>query len=256
MSHNVCFAFSMHKAGSTLFYNLLNRAMHRANELGLANTLRYVSIPDRLFNAGVPEQVLTDPEFPLKHNEKVADEHTLYGGFRFVPAFATDEFLADKRVMVLVRDPRDVLTSLYFSLQKSHRIPVGEAGAVMTEHKERVLTEHIDQFVSRMARKGQWLRRFTRLGELKDLGVSWRYEDIVFDKARWLDEILDYLEIDLPAESRHQFVSAEDIRPDQEDADKHIRQVTPGDHKRKLKAETIAELNAIFSDTLRVWGYS
>ncbi|HEX6828842.1 MAG TPA: hypothetical protein VF104_07670, partial [Burkholderiales bacterium] len=159
MSQDICFAFSMHKAGSTLFYNLLNRAMHRANELGLANALRYVSIPDQLFNAGVDERVLDDPEFPQKHNRSVNDDRTLYGGFRFVPAFATNGFLAGKRVMMLVRDPRDAMTSLYFSVQKSHRMPVGEAGVAMAENRELALRQDIDQFILRAARKGVWVAR-------------------------------------------------------------------------------------------------
>lgn len=255
MSKNICFAFSIHKAGSTLFYNLLRRSMFRAGELGVENALRYVSIPDDLFNAGVPEQVLANPNFRHDHNLCFDDDRTLYGGFRFVPAFATDEFLTGRKIMTLVRDPRDVLTSLYFSQQKSHRIPTGEWGLAMAEDRAKALSEEIDEFVLRQARDGLWAERFSRLGGLKGQGISWRYEDIVFDKARWLDEILHHLDVDLPASSREEFVSAEDVRPNQENAESHIRQVTPGDHRRKLKAETIDELNGIFASTLKAWDY-
>ncbi len=255
MKPSICFAFSIHKSGSTLFYNLLNRAMHRAGELGIGNALRYVSISDQLFNAGVPETVLMAPAFPQTHNQRFDEDGTLYGGFRFVPAFATNEFLAGKRIMVLVRDPRDVLTSLYFSQKKSHRVPVGEGGAFMEKLREQTQREDVDEFALRVARRGPWAARFARITEIRSLGASWRYEDVVFEKARWLDEILAYLEIDLPKASRDEFVRAEDIRPDHEDADKHIRQVTPGDHKRKLRADTIDELNHIFCDTLEALGY-
>lgn len=254
MSNNICFAFSIHKAGSTLFYNLLQRSMYRANELKIKNALRYVSIPDNLFNAGVSEGELIDRDFPNKHNIDVAAAGTLYGGFRFVPGFATDGFLADKPVMVLLRDPRDAMTSLYFSTQKSHRVPTGEAGKIMEKLRATAQVQDIDEFVLARATP-QLAARFSRLGAIRNLGVSWRYEDIVFEKARWLDEILSYLDIDLPADSRKEFVAAEDIKPENENVDQHIRQVSPGDHKRKLRPETIEKLNVIFKDTLETWNY-
>jgi hypothetical protein len=255
MNSNICFAFSIHKAGSTLFYNLLRRAMDRAQELGIANRMRYVSIPDNLFNSGVPEKVLMEPDFPQKHKLTFDEDNTLYGGFRFVPAFANDAFLAGKRTMVLVRDPRDALTSLYYSVKKSHRVPVGEAGTRMENARAQALAMGVDEFILFTVRQNQWSTRFARLGEIRNMGKAWRYEDVVFDKARWLDEILAYLDMDLPASIRAEIVSAEDIRPDQENAESHIRQVAPGDHKRKLKAETIEELNRVFRSTFDAWGY-
>lgn len=251
----ICFAFSIHKAGSTLFYNLLLRAMQRAQVLGLANAYRYLSIPDALFNAGVPEKVLEDPDFSMKHNQGLDEGGTLYGGFRFVPSFATDAFLGGKRVMVLVRDPRDVLTSLYFSVQRSHRIPAGEAGVILERQRAWALSESIDDYVLHHARHRHWRARFARLNQIKGLGRSWRYEDVVFAKGPWLDAILDYLQVDLPRCDRDEIVLAEDLRPEREDPDSHVRQVAPGDHRRKLRPETIEELSRLFADTLAVWGY-
>ena len=37
---------------------------------------------------------------------------------------------------------------------------------------------------------------------------------------------------------------------------KHKRQVTPGDHRRKLKPETIAKLNTDLADILTRYGYA
>lgn len=251
-----CFAFSLHKAGSTLFYKMLSAALGSVVRPGGDPVLRYVSIPDQLFNSGVPENVLADVEFVRKHGVRFDDPGTLYGGFRFAPAFATDEFLAGRRVMVLVRDPRDVLTSLYFAQQKSHGIPAGEAGIAMAKEREFVQREQIDEFVLRQARQGNWVKRYDRLTELARFGVSWRYEDVVFDKARWLDEMLAYLDVSLPKDVRRRIVEAEDVVPASEDASRHVRQVSPGDHRRKLKPETIAELDRIFADVLADWEYA
>jgi hypothetical protein len=47
-----------------------------------------------------------------------------------------------------------------------------------------------------------------------------------------------------------------DIFPGQEDPSAHIRKVTPGDYKQKLKPETIAQLNDFFQDILSRYQYS
>jgi hypothetical protein len=35
----------------------------------------------------------------------------------------------------------------------------------------------------------------------------------------------------------------------------HVRHVTPGDHRSKLKSATVDQLNVIFRETLGVLGY-
>lgn len=47
-----------------------------------------------------------------------------------------------------------------------------------------------------------------------------------------------------------------DRRPAQERPDKHVRRVTPGDHREKLQPATIARLNEAFGDVLERFGYS
>lgn len=250
-----CFAFSIHKAGSTLFYKLLSRAMDMARRYRVANALRYQSVPDRLFKTGIPEIVLLEPDFPTTHRISFADPDTLYGGFRFVPGFASDEFLSGYRVMTLVRDPRDTLTSLYYSVAGSHVIPPGEEGQRMLAWRAQVQAMGIDDFVRQEASKPTRQQFFSRLAQVRHLGKAWRYEDVVFDKGRWLDEILAYLEVDLPRLARREIVTAEEIRPAAEDPARHVRQVTPGDHRRKLIPETIAVLDDIFGNVLDDWGY-
>jgi hypothetical protein len=44
-------------------------------------------------------------------------------------------------------------------------------------------------------------------------------------------------------------------RGKQEDPGNHHRQVTPGDHKRKLQNETVEYLNDYLSDVLQGFGY-
>ncbi len=248
------FAFSLHKSGSTLFYNLLRSVARRSQNADCGRTLSYVSIPDQLFNEGIPGKVLLDPGFtpdvPLDGTD------TIYGGFRFVPGFINEAHLKDAGTMILVRDPRDLLTSLYFSVLKSHRVPGGEAGEQMMRLREKAQEMGIDWFVLSRARNQDWVERFERISSLRSAGKSWRYEDVVFSKSSWFDEILEYLRLDLPAGVRKAMVERVDIVPESDRPDEHVRQVRPGDHRRKLKPETIEELNDIFGVTLKTWGYS
>jgi hypothetical protein len=180
---------------------------------------------------------------------------TIYGGFRIVPDFLDDRHLAGAGLMLLVRDPRDVLTSLYFSITKSHVIPPGEAGREMQTLRDRSAVQTIDHFVLTQARDVDWVERYRRLDSLRSRGKAWRYEDVVYDKARWLDDILACLALDLPASHRRELVRQEDVVPASERPTEHVRQVAPGDHKRKLRNETIKKLGAIFAETLDAWGY-
>jgi hypothetical protein len=148
------------------------------------------------------------------------------------------------------------MTSLYFSVLKSHRLPGGEAGEQFQRMRQRAQEMGIDAFVLSRARKQDWAQRYDRISALRARGKSWRYEDIVFNKASWLDEMLEYLGLDLPYRHRKALVDKVDIVPQADRPDEHVRQVRPGDSQRKLKPETIEELNGIFATAIREWGYS
>jgi hypothetical protein len=46
-----------------------------------------------------------------------------YSGFREFPRFLSPHLLTGKKALMMVRDPRDILTSLYFANGFSHRPP-------------------------------------------------------------------------------------------------------------------------------------
>jgi hypothetical protein len=61
------------------------------------------------------------------------------------------------------------------------------------------------------------------------------------------------------ADGTYQFVAnrrAKSVKPVGEDIRSHMRKVTPGDYREKLRPETIAELNRRFSEVLDALGYS
>jgi hypothetical protein len=83
----------------------------------------------------------------------------------------------------------------------------------------------------------------------------YRYEDVIFDKLTWTQDMLDYLKFDVPARLVEAVVARNDIVPDDEAPLEHIRHVTPGDHRHKLQPQTIAALNEVFGGVLERFGY-
>jgi hypothetical protein len=87
---------------------------------------------------------------------------------------------------------------------------------------------------------------------------SWkiyRYEDVIFNKANWLRDLADYLDMDVPAEALCLLAKSVDHVPSVENPHAHIRQVAPGNHERHLSRLTIIKLNETLADVLHRFGY-
>lgn len=182
-------------------------------------------------------------------------EGQAYGGFRNLP-WPLPDFAANRTVF-LARDPRDALTSLYFSVAYSHRPPGSTDGAAMLERFEQRRSEvramSIDAFV--LEEVAGFARRVEEtLGHLRAHRL-YRYEDVIFDKQAWAADMLDYLGLSLPERRVAKIVERNDILPRDEDPRAHIRRVTPGDHREKLQASTIARLDDGLAPLLERLGY-
>lgn len=159
------------------------------------------------------------------------------------------------RKVLVVRDPRDILVSQYFSIAASHQTPGTAKRAEFLQRRERARRIGIDAYVLERAPVVQTvLRRY--VDELLPVPgtVVTTYEELVTDPGRWLRRTLGFL--DLPAEED---VVAELVAasrpPAQEDVHAKRRQVTPGDHRRKLAAGTIAALDELLAPELDAFGY-
>jgi hypothetical protein len=153
-----------------------------------------------------------------------------------------------------------MLTSLYFSLAQSHRPPgLGAGGALAAAFEEKRQEANridIDEFALGSARvvAGQY-----RAVERKLHGIPhklYRYEDIIFDKLAWTNDMLAYLNLSVRAAVVERAVAKNDVRPEVEDMAQHVRRVVPGDHVEKLKPATIEQLNAQLAPILQTYGYA
>ncbi|HRK95740.1 MAG TPA: sulfotransferase domain-containing protein, partial [Rhodospirillales bacterium] len=161
--------------------------------------------------------------------------------------------------VLMVRDPRDILTSHYFSQAYSHPLPGDpEKAAAFQRARELVLQKTVDEFVLGFSENvGDSMDAYlSHLVDQPNLLVT-RYEDMVADFPRWLDELLAFSALKISEQTRANLIgSAVGPVPTGQRPDQKRRQVVPGDHRRKLKAETIAALNERFAAAIERFGYA
>ncbi|GGG23846.1 hypothetical protein GCM10010964_10020 [Caldovatus sediminis] len=240
-------AFGMMKGGSTLLFDLLAA-------LAPAAGLAWFSLNDHLFRIGVREA-----EAPQEAARLFLPRGYCYGGFRDWPPHPIP-ILGTARAVWLLRDPRDMLVSLYHSTVRSHRIP--DAGADGREHymaelRRRAQAMTLAEFCR--SRVGVYQRMFERflasgLTERPNLRV-YRYEDVIFRKREWVDDLCDWYGWRIPARVRRAAAERFDLLPDTPDPDAHVRRVWPGSHRLELAAEDVAFLDGALAGPLRRFGY-
>ena len=104
------YLFSFHKSGSTLMDNMVR---HYCAQFDIPT----FSLFNAAFDVGIQtSQIMEDAAVCFSNAGRI------YTGFRHYPAFELE--LADVHCILLVRDPRDMLVSHYYSVTKSHVVPV------------------------------------------------------------------------------------------------------------------------------------
>jgi hypothetical protein len=233
-----CYAFSVHKAGSSLMAGMIAEVCKLA-------AIPALNVPDTLFELGVQEiDWFSDPGLM-----EVFESRLLHFGFRQLPDLMLEPGfgILQRKCVLLLRDPRDCLVSQYFSYggQLSHVVPL---------RYERTFNSRlrldpalgIDEYVLREAPE------LKRKIELYSQALSpattrkFNYEDIFFDKYSFICEIFRHFEIEVADQILATVARGSDIRPEREDQSRHIRQGYPGDFRAKLQPSTISALNEIF----------
>ncbi len=251
-------AYTTHKAGSMVLHRVLK-------DICELNRIRYYSPNER--KAQLPfERMFAGEDF-------IAKKRGCFGPIRF---FVPSKALEEASTILHLRDPRDVLVSMFYSYCYMH------AGEIErhTGYRKAVAEAGIDRFVLDMVGEpfyeyrgdygigsrykeyvGTVLDRYERyLAELlsrpNTLAVS--YEEMVLAFPTWLEKIVSAFNLSEPDETgavvaaRH----AKSVAASEEDVWSHKRKVTPGDHREKLQPETIRQLGRIFGPVLDRLGYS
>ncbi len=244
------FLLSVRKCGSTIF-NDIGRA------LAVANRCRFISVADQFFfeNINVPEYQRDPALVSLLHPGNA------YGGFRDMPlTFLGSKLFQLSPKLLFVRDPRDALVSEFFSLAYSHPIPPSHSEGddvtrLMERQRAAALQDGLDAFAIRRAgAMAGTMLQYAAIARLPSTTVL-KYEDFIFDKGRLISTIAQQFGWSVDDELIHLILEWADIRPEREDPSAFIRQVTPGDHRKKLRDETIARLSDILHPAMELFAY-
>ncbi len=265
--------FTTHKAGSMVLHRVLLEICNQ-------NSIAYYS-PNQDPDKQVPfERIFNGEDF-------IAGRSGCFGPLRF---FVPSASLENSNIIVHLRDPRDVLTSMFFSYCFMHSGDV----AADTGYRKEVAEAGIDKFVLDLCDEnfaryqgdygtggqfGKYIgnirdRYMTYLKEVisRPNAIVLSYEEMVLDFPGWLRKFLAAFELSDPDRTYESVRSRIEIQNDVtraakgrssqtataggEDIRAHRRKATPGDYKEKLRPETISELNRRFGDVLDALGYS
>lgn len=238
------FAFSLVKAGSTLLNDIIK-------ELCALNNVPSVSIYDLAFSQGIAtNDIAADVDAVLNK--------TGYGyvGFRHYLNFQPALPMGELTKILLVRDPKDMLTSLYFSVKYSHPVPVkGRSREMMLKRQEVANELTIDEFVLKNAQS--ILNSYHSYMQVLDQ-PNWhlfKYEEVIDRKELWIKELAAVLNLSLSEDELNRLLLRVDVFPDGEKQHEHVRQVWPGNHKKYLSSATVDRLNEKFDTVLEYFKY-
>lgn len=241
------FALSLQKAGSVLLDNIIA-------DLAIAARRPAVNLSRQCFalNAHISQLA------PRTLDDIFSRSGYIFFGFRQIYHPLTDAKLSNNHKVLLVRDPRDMLVSYYFSMAKSHAVPeTGEVRNRILKTREAANSMDINEFVlsgftTDMAKHYQ---RYVDFHKSQKSVKTYRYEDVIFSKRSWVRSMAKYLELKIRDSLSNAIADKYDVWPDIEDPDKHVRQVFPGNHRKYLTPDVIYEIERRYQLPMEYFGY-
>ena len=173
---------------------------------------------------------------------------------RLVEPAIDSDFIRNKIAIFLVRDPRDILVSAYYSFGYTHGFSnVDEIKEVQEQRKIQIQSKTIDEYALEAAHGT--LRNFEtvdRLNKACTRSVVLKYEDMIENWDSFAKGLTKYINIKQQVLAQ---IYAQTRPREREDTKSHRRSGKPGGFRGKLKAETIAFLNTTFEAVLERFQY-
>jgi Sulfotransferase domain len=249
--------FTLHKSGSMFIHG-------QCEQLCRLSGLAYHS-PNVPGNGLDARRLVTDKDLWRTH----------HGCFAPVRFFVDIPAVENYDIILHLRDPRDVLVSMFYSYcfihagevppNTGYRREAAEAGvdafvlAKCSQDSSRYRGDygtggHVEDLIGNLPRR--YRDYLDHLVGRPNVTVL-RYEDMVTNYRGWLSRFVDPFPISNKPQLIEDMVARSAALFPKREADvmTHIRHVAPGDHKTKLLPSTIARLDEIFSDALTRLGY-
>ncbi len=176
-------------------------------------------------------------------------------GYKLTEKLIAPDKLNTVKTIFWVRDPRDILVSLYYSFGFTHgESPNKKIREYQHKRREKIQKMTLDEYVLYEAPNIQW--KFEKINSLRQElphHLFIRYEEMIHDFETFFATLAEYTGLNKNLfEKMHK-----QTRPnDTEDPTKHKRSGKTEAYLGKLKPETIEKLNHILGPTLTKFGYS
>jgi len=162
------------------------------------------------------------------------------------------------KTFFVVRDSRDTLVSMYFSLKISHTILLDQQRTLRETLQSMGLAEGLMYLIRKNLKS---IARIQSSWITYPPGLIVRYEDLVEDEHGVFDEIIDYCEIDINRQYLHtmiannSFEKATGRKPGQEDISAHLRKGIVGDWRNYFTDTVKSEFKQYYGKLLIDTGY-
>ena len=249
--HTSIIHFSVNKSATQFVKSILKKC-------GDSCGMKTVGLNDYAFNTNFPYLDSLSADDVQKYKHVLVPKGYIYsvfgGAIEGVPE------LSEFKLLLMVRDPRDVLVSSYYSIKYSHRPPsiLGDKRSVFDTQRERAKSETIDEYVIRESVRicTIYERYIKELIEAFPNTHITKYEHMNRDFRGWLNTILDYCDLSPPAGVLEEIITDnEKSRPKSEDVSSHNRKGIVGDFRNKLTDQTIDSINQRFKPVMLALGY-
>jgi hypothetical protein len=237
--------YTMHKCASTLFGRFVLKNVRGLEHVNYASQLYRggdaddISFSERGFVYG-PIRVSANPSRPTYK--------------QLIEPMCRPEFVRDKRATFLVRDPRDIIVSSYYSFGYTHGFsPLEQTATRQHERRQTISDKPIDTYA--VESLPHILRTFEVMHALVqacERGVLLKYEDMVADWDSFASGLTQHFDLSR-AVLREIY---ERSRPRQkEDQTSHRRSGKTGGFREKLAPATVETINAALAPVLKRFEY-
>lgn len=149
--------------------------------------------------------------------------------------------------ITVLRDPRDVLVSRYYSEKYNHV----RLDTRFLRHCESIASLSLDEFVLAFKEDvGSHYNLYLKNKAALESGLMFPYEELIKDFRGFLGAVNDFVGLERSASFLDAVASQESFVVDKENRFSHKRSVEARNFEKKLKPETIEELNQFFSEML------
>jgi hypothetical protein len=167
------------------------------------------------------------------------------------------------KAFFVLRDPRDIVVSWYFSAMYSH-LPFGPIPGLRADLEKLDFADGMRHMIDTLDEWGSFSaqRSWMEITEDRERIAIFRFEDLASDERLFLQQLFEYLDIAIPEQeltmlcNRHTFERhSKGRRPGEEDRLSHYRKGIVGDWRNHFDRSTTAYFRQVTGDLLEVLGY-